>query len=157
MANKHTETNMQNVPANYGFMEDGVKKYGHTDSTGEECVKMVDRDQRHSHTWQRHGYCVYQMRKDETDEEGWTIVGKRRKLLESRKMCPCPYELSEEGECPMRFDPEHEKWHYHFAKRREGKVVRNGDGKPVCRYHLNGRRKCWEKHHSMHRQVFDHR
>jgi hypothetical protein len=71
----------------------------------------------------------------------------------------CPNELaSEDGECEKRWDSEHCKTHYHFARRMPwGTVMTTGLGKPLCRYNLTGDHNiCWDHENSKHKEVFDH-
>lgn len=152
-----TDTNMSNLPCNYGVIKDGKKYMGQADVTEKgKVVRIVNTDDKISHLWTRGGFCSYQMREDETVEEGWEMVGKRRKLIESRKMVSCPFELKDDGKCPHRHEPDHEKWHYHFSLRKGLEIVRNNEGKPYCRYHLTGNRVCWLVHNGPHRLVFVH-
>ncbi len=150
--------NMEDVPCNYGYLVGGKKYSGHADtSENGACVKLLDTDKQHLHGWFRRGYMKWQLNKGETGEDVWETVGKRRALLNNNSMVPCPHELEQGGECPLRYQPDHERYHYHFAQRRRGVVVRNVDGKPLCRYHIGGPKKCWEGRNGPHRKLFAHR
>lgn len=157
MQMSQSKKNMKYVPYNHRYMENGILHYGKAESTGEDCVRLVDVDKHQICIWQRRGYCNYQLHSSENVEDGWETIGKRRKLVESRKITPCPHELHNKGECPMRFTPEHQKWHYHFSMRLGKEVIRDTDGKPVCRYRLFGHKKCWESQNGEHRKVFAHK
>lgn len=150
--------NMKNIPSNCGYIQGWKKYYGNAPSDGTCSVKMVEPSIRNTHVWGRRGYTQWELNKNEKDEEGCeTTVGKRRKLISSRSMIPCPNELKNNGQCHLRFNEEHERHHYHFTRRRQGVVIHNHDGKPICRYHITGDKKCWESRNSQHRQVFAHK
>lgn len=147
--------NMKNVPSNCGYIYDGKKYYGNASPDGTNFVRMVEPNMRNTHVWGRRGYTQWEL--NEKGKDGWETVGKHRKLIRSRAMIPCPNELKNNGQCHLRFQEEHERHHYHFARRRQGVVIHNHNNKPICRYHITGDKKCWESRNSQHRQVFAHK
>jgi hypothetical protein len=149
-------TSMENIPSNHGYLENGHKWYGYAQSNGEDNVKLVECSKRHIHRWARHGYTEWKLNTEEKDEDGWVAVGKRQ-LVANREMTPCPHELEHNGECPQRFEAKHKAQHYHFARWRGDNVVRNTEGKPLCRWHISGNKKCWEARNGPHRKLFAHR
>lgn len=71
---------------------------------------------------------------------------------DSMRKQACPYELNMKGDCPYRAS-EHGTYLHHYARRHQGFVVRDIQGKPLCRWSMED---CWEAHDPNHRFVFSH-
>jgi hypothetical protein len=75
------------------------------------------------------------------------------------KKYPCPQEIMNNGKCPFNgIGTFHKKWCIHFSKlRRNGKVQLNSEGRPMCKYFLDGTGiQCSQKRSPDHRRVFAH-
>ena len=143
------------IPSNRGYIIDGKKHYGGGDlvNKGKDIV-MIDSN-RHLHVWLRQGYLEKELDENDTDWDCWTSL-QRQKLVVSRRMSPCRFELANDGMCPNRFDPDHCKYFYHFSKYKNGSLI-NNNGLVLCKYHTKGDKlECWEKHNGEHARVFYH-
>ncbi len=143
------------LPYNRGYIINGRKIYGHQE-TVKNCtnMKLISSDN-HIHTWLRRGYVEKKLNADETEYDG-LLKSKRRVLISSRSMMPCPNELNNYGICTERHDPNHRNFFYHFTKydRNDNIVTRNN--MVVCRYKKHGKWNCWEKQNGHHAKVFTH-
>ena len=132
------------LPSNYGIITGYKKTYGKGSPLSKTKVVLVNHEAGKVFTYGRAGCCV-------------SINGDEKGFLEARAMVKCPFELSDKGNCELRYDDEHRKNHYHFAYTRKGEVVYNSDGKPYCKYGLlSDSKPCWESVNAEHNRVFAH-
>ena len=144
------------VPSNRGYIINGNKYYGNGNLHGSgRDVKMLT-ENNSVQIWLRRGFVENKLESDDTE---WGIFTdkKQRRLVTSRAMRPCPTELKNSGMCHERFDPEHRKYFYHFAKYIKGALVHHeNDGRVQCKYSRHGKWHCWEKNNGEHANVFFH-
>lgn len=154
-----SQTNQKNIfdmlpylPSNRGIVVDGKKYFGALESDSAIIISVIEGRQIHS--WLRRSYTLEEFNDSDTE---WSALteNKRRRLVTSRKMLPCPEELKNSGVCNKRHDREHREFFYHFAKHRHGSPVSNGS-RVKCLYQRSGSRPCWERYNADHCRVFYH-
>lgn len=144
------------VPSNHGYIIDGKKYYGKSNMYDDGInVKLLD-ENLHVHVWTRTRYFDRKLSEDDTEWSAFTDTS-GNEIVYARDMRPCPAELTNNGLCQQRLDPEHRKLYYHFSTYIKGELVQQpNDGRVLCRYKEDGNWYCWEKNNLRHCSVFYH-
>ena len=144
------------IPSNCGYIINGKKYYGNGNlQDSGKTVKMLTQNNSLM-LWTRRGFTEMELDPEDT-ELGVFTEKKRRRLITSRSMRPCPSELENNGLCHERFDHEHQKYFYHFAKYNSNVVATNKtDSRVQCKYSRHGKWHCWEKNNGDHAKIFFH-
>jgi hypothetical protein len=148
------------IPSNRGYIIDGKKYYGKNNICNNGIdVRLLD-DKCYIHHWAKNSYIEEKLSIDDTELLVFTknmIKNMINNIASSKDMRPCPAEVSNHGLCQERFNPEHRKSYYHFAKYKNNELLLHlNDGSPICKYNIDGNWYCWEQNNPRHCSLFYH-